>query len=229
MVNRIDGNNYHVYTKQQKKEISGAGEKFSLKDHGNESLQDSGSKYEKDVSDSGKNPFEERQGVKLELSPGRSLGIDGMQQKNVIGEDNTPGQPLLETIRNYVAKAVTAVRDFFYQIWNDEPKDDVAQDNLASMDSFCSEYMTNPMESPTQEKRLSILPLQDDLPDYEIRQSLKEGDMDRVIRLLTDNGKKTAAKNSTLLTSYDRNGKIVEPNASDRGKILYGDKTSLKF
>ena len=50
--------------------------------------------------------------------------------------------------------------------------------------------------------------------------------MAQVISILTDNGNRTVAKNSTLLTYYDKRGRITEPNASDRERILYGDKNA---
>lgn len=62
-----------------------------------------------------------------------------------------------------------------------------------------------------------------------IRQSLQDGDMEQVISLLTENGKRTIAKNSTLLTSYDKHGRVVELNASDRERALHGDKNSWKL
>jgi len=58
---------------------------------------------------------------------------------------------------------------------------------------------------------------------------LRRGDLNQVISILTDNGKKTAAKNSTLLTYYDRTGRMVEPNASDSQRILYGDRNTRKL
>ncbi|MCM1047582.1 MAG: hypothetical protein NC433_04070 [Clostridiales bacterium] len=65
--------------------------------------------------------------------------------------------------------------------------------------------------------------------DREIQPYLRKGDLNQVISLLTDNGKKTVAINSTLLTYYDRNGKMVELNASDRERILRGDRNTKKL
>lgn len=65
--------------------------------------------------------------------------------------------------------------------------------------------------------------------DREIQPYLRKGDLNQVISLLTDNGKKTVAINSTLLTYYDRNGKMVEINASDRERILRGDRNTKKL
>ena len=66
-------------------------------------------------------------------------------------------------------------------------------------------------------------------PDREIRRHLKNGDVEQVIRLLTDNGRKTAARNSTLLTFYDKNGRLVKPDASVQQRTLYGDKNTQKL
>lgn len=71
--------------------------------------------------------------------------------------------------------------------------------------------------------------LEEERRNRKIRQSLQDGDMERVISLLTENGKRTIAKNSTLLTSYDKHGRVVEPNASDRERALHGDKNSWKL
>ena len=72
-------------------------------------------------------------------------------------------------------------------------------------------------------------PVDEESRNRKIQQSLRNGDIEQVISLLTENGKRTVAKNSTLLTSYDRNGRVVESNASDRQRVLYGDKNSLKL
>ena len=45
-----------------------------------------------------------------------------------------------------------------------------------------------------------------------------------MISLLTDDGRRSVAKNSTLLTYYDKNGKLTQINASDRERILHGDR-----
>lgn len=62
--------------------------------------------------------------------------------------------------------------------------------------------------------------------EEEIRPYLRNKDMQQVLNLLTDNGRRTVAKNSTLLTYYDKKGRITQPTASDRERILYGDKNT---
>ena len=84
-------------------------------------------------------------------------------------------------------------------------------------------------QSETQYESESDYRMQEALLDREIQPYLRSGDLNRVISLLTDNGKKEAARNSTLLTYYDRTGRMVEPNASDRERILHGDRNTRKL
>jgi len=249
MVNKIDGNNYPIYTRQKTIDLPDTGEKFSLSDNRNESTQESKGRKEKEITDGGKQLQTERGGVSLELSSnGRNAGADRQKQPEATQGVSAAGQPsLLETIQTFVMTAITAVRDFFRQIWNDKPQENDTQDtpDLTAED--------NPSAFSVEAELLKEEPLEENLTDqvllktgaagqetsegeqteagfseHIIRQSLLNGDMNQVISLLTNNGKKTLAKNSTLLTSYDRHGKVVEPSASDRGKILYGDRNSWK-
>ena len=65
--------------------------------------------------------------------------------------------------------------------------------------------------------------------DARIRKHLRSGNLDQVISLLTDDGKRSVAKNSTLLTYYDRSGQLRQINASDRERILHGDRNVRKL
>lgn len=65
--------------------------------------------------------------------------------------------------------------------------------------------------------------------DREIQKHLRNGDVEQVIRLLTDNGRKIPARNSTLLTFYDKNGRVVKPDASVQQRTLYGDRNTQKL
>ena len=113
-----------------------------------------------------------------------------------------------------ITDIVQSVKDFFYRIWNDT---DVVQ---------------APEEQEAIAKQLDLEVARrsdEEWVDKEIQQYLHTGDLPQVINLLTDNGRKTIAKNSTLLTYYDRNGRVVEPSASDKERILHGDRSSRKL
>lgn len=247
MVNKVDGNNYYVYTNQKKIDIPDTGEKFNLGYNKNESSPEA--KDKKAVFEQEKQQAE-RGGVMLELSSsGRDAGADRQRQAETAKaqSESSPGlQPLLETIRTYVIAAITAVREFFYNIWNDKSQEDVSQDvqlledisqngsiaedGLQSVTSEDSQDVPQePVEIIDASDEMSVLAMEEERRNREIQQSLRDGDMDQVINLLTENGKRTVAKNSTLLTSYDKNGRVVEPNASDRERALYGDRNTWKL
>lgn len=281
MINKVDGNNPYTYTKSKKVDIPDTGEKFNLGYQKRESS--SGAKDKSQVSEQEKQGELERGGVRLELSTGgQAEDADRRRQAEAAKAQSGNGTtqiPLLEIIRTYVMEALTAIREFFHAIWNDQPPKTTLQDSqllndqspeTASQDfpqmvemqqdtrsleddpqgTQWSEAMienTESLESAFKDNQqggsalrkpeeiidasdeASVLALEEERRNREIQQSLRSGDMEHVIRILTDNGRKTIAKNSTLLTSYDKNGRVVEPNASDRERALYGDKNTWKL
>lgn len=255
MVNKVDGNNYYIYTKQKKIDVPDTDEKFSLGYQKNESSPDT--KDKKEIAEPEKRQAAERSGVSLELSANaQDAGTD--RQKRTEEEtqkaQNAFGQfPLLETIKTYVMAAMAAVRDFFDRFWNGQPQDEILEAELLEeipQDVQMPEESTQDMplleenlpgvlllEETLQESaeiidtrdEKSVSSVEEERRNREIQQSLREGDMEHVISLLTDNGRKTIARNSTLLSSYDKNGRVVEPDASVRERILYGDKNTWKL
>ncbi len=226
MLNKVDGNNYYVYTSQKKIDVPDTGEKFNLDYKNNESSPEA--KDKKEISDQEKQQQAQRSGVMLELSDrGRDASADrqGQTETAETQSESKSGQvPLLETIRTYVVAAIAAVREFFYSIWNDRSQEDVSQD-VQLLEGILQE----PMESIDTLDEMSALAMGEESREQEIQESLRIGDMDQVINLLTDHGKRTIAKNSTLLTSYDKNGRVVEPNAADMERVLHGDRNTWEL
>ena len=306
MVNKVDGNNYYVYTKQNKIDLPDTDEKFNLSYQKNESSSEA--KDKKALSEQEKQQAAEKEGVRLELSVNAQDAGAG-RQKQAEAEKakakSASGQvPLFETIRTYIMTAIAAVRDFFFNIWNDQPQSTQSSEDVlesaqlleATMQEGMSDVQLQEgtsdvqlqeaaMQEGTSNAQLQEATMQEGMSDVQllegasqdawlvegipqsaqsvqgasskaaqtaeeiidasdeisaraleeerrnrmIQQSLRNGDMNQVISLLTDNGRKTIAKNSTLLTSYDKNGRVVEPNASDRERALHGDKNSWKL
>lgn len=239
-IDRIDGNNYYEY-KVKNDKVPDADEKFSLEYNRGEtpSAPDEKKEREKEISEQEKRRSTERSGVKLELSSrGQQVQTLSRQTSARTGEQaKTDFSSLAETIRAFFTAAVTAVKDFFYKIWNDpesgagetadgqeavkqEPDFQTALETAASIDAA---PVVPEVESPEVVKARELR------LDSEIQPYLKNGDLGQVISLLTDHGRKTAARNSTLLTYYDKNGRMVEPNASDRERILNGDRHTRKL
>lgn len=65
--------------------------------------------------------------------------------------------------------------------------------------------------------------------DREIQMYLCSGNLEQVISLLTEDGQRTIAKNSSLLTYYDRTGRLTSLSASDQERILHGDRNTRKL
>ena len=314
MVNKVDGNNYYAYTKQKKIDVPDSSEKFNLDYQKNETPSDS--KDKKGISGQEKQHTVEQGGVRLDLSTG-GQAADANRRKQAEAaktqSESVSGQKsLLDTIRAYIIAAVTAVREFFYNIWNEKPQEDAPQDSLMTeeirQDVQSSENVSgsaelaesvpgnvelaesvsgsaelaesvpgnvelaesvsgsteltedvsrdvrrmeidpqdvmqaesslweamyggsgNSAEIIDASDEISALALEEERRNREIRQSLRDGDMEHVISLLTENGRRTVAKNSTLLTVYDKNGRVTEPSASDRERVLHGDRNTWKY
>ncbi len=59
--------------------------------------------------------------------------------------------------------------------------------------------------------------------------AVKSGDLRQIERVLTQNSAKRLAHNSDLLTYYDRRGKFVEMDETEKHRVLFGDKNVLKL
>ena len=90
-------------------------------------------------------------------------------------------------IRDFLQQAVSAIKDFFYKIWNDVPAEEK-------------------VEKASQDTRKAPVTAEELTKDI-----------------------KYVARNSDLVTYYDRSGKLVQPNASDKERILHGDRNVKKL
>lgn len=64
--------------------------------------------------------------------------------------------------------------------------------------------------------------------DARILHALKSGDRQNFRSLLSEDGKRTPARNSSLLTYYDAKGNLISPDASVQQRVLHGDRGSMK-
>lgn len=64
--------------------------------------------------------------------------------------------------------------------------------------------------------------------DPGILHALKSGDSQGFRSLLSEDGRRTPARNSSLLTYYDSKGNLISPDASVQQRILHGDRGSIK-
>lgn len=241
MVNRVDGNHYYEYTKTQNLNVQDTGEKFSL-DYKQEELPGGKSQKEKEASEREKQNTAEQSGVRVDISGyGRTAGTDRKQGTSAkSGEAAGQGQSVISMIQDIFRTAIAAFKDFFDKIWND-PQTDIkaAEPGLENAPEVMDTAQEN--DNPPLVRDMGTVPETNEPEtaetfyqnearlNREIQPYLRKGDLNQVINLLTDNGKKTAARNSTLLTYYDRNGRMIEPSASDSQRILYGDRNARRL
>ncbi len=185
-----------------------------------------------------------REGVRLELSGGSNLE-EAQRGEQAEKAQTSSGTSFLSFVKSLLA----AVKDFFYRVWNDEPAESFSEDvTPEEAERYTEEYYAMKGISPerTEEKTESAYTEADpaaELPletpqdykayqaarDEKIRGHLRSGNLEQVISLLTDDGRRSVAKNSTLLTYYDKSGKLTQINASDRERILHGDRNARKL
>lgn len=241
VVNKVNGNDYYNYTKLKMPDAADKtdnGEQFSLayqraQEETEEKDKNDRSEESGAVGASGQRTVMQG-GVKLELSGSGRTYAEKEQSNTTRIED--VGQGLVGTIRSWVTALVQSVREILYKIWNDptpsgEPVEVDEVEESAEPERLSEEYLAlkNPedLQNPEFVARQQVE--RETKRDEEIQRLLRSGDMDQVISLVTENGQKTMAKNSTLLTYYDRSGKITPLSASDQERILHGDRNARKL
>ena len=233
MIYRVgDGNNPAYDYSSQLKSVGNAEsqEKFSL-EHQKE--QASSSKKEENGEDK---KLHEKPGAEIKSSGGVKLELSGAgkaeeesSEKAASRMSAANGGSLWQT----VLSVWQAVKDFFYHVWNDETPEILSEDvTPEEAERYTEEYYAlkgitpevvkkqEPEAASTEESEKEKQAER----DARIRKHLRSGNLDQVISLLTDDGKRSIAKNSTLLTYYDRSGQLRQINASDRERILHGDR-----
>lgn len=177
----------------------------------------------------------EREGVKLELSGG------GREAEKAEEKPPSParGEAGAASLFSFLQTFLSSVKAFLYRLWNEEaPEVSFSEDvTPEEAERLTEEYYALKGISPEERERPAEAEQANanDQASYEakeaardetIRKHLRTGNLEQVISLLTENGRRTPAKNSNLLTYYDKRGRLRQIGASDRERILHGDRRS---
>lgn len=250
MVNKINNNDYHDYSKLKMPNAadkSENGEKFSLNyQRAQEEKEDKKEKTGESGAAGKTSPRTVVQGgVRLELSQNGQAASD--MESSGAERTQASGQGLVDTVMSWIRIFAQSLKDFLYKIWNDEtvPADaaNAEETTFKNADGVEIEYGAETASGLKEPERLTeeYLALNDPKDtakqqiqretdrNKEIQKYLRSGNLDQVMSLVTENGRKTMAKNSTLLTYYDRTGRITPLSASDQERILHGDKNVKKL
>lgn len=154
-----------------------------------------------------------KQGVRLELS-GKGKSIEQPEKGDAPANEKSSASGSFLTLFKDLFQSF---KDFLYKIWNEPSEETVISEDVTPEEAerYTEEYYALKGIDPK---------VREAERDERIRKQLRSGNLEQVISLLTDDGRRTMAKNSTLLTYYDKSGKLTQLSASDRERILHGDR-----
>lgn len=158
-----------------------------------------------------------------------------------------PAAPsLTDTLRSFFARARQFLKQLWSAIWESHPADPPAEEDAAVLtkdesdaalspdaetsdtpESFAAENAISAADGETNTKAAA----QDRLDaenDDRILHALKSGDRQNFRSLLSEDGRRIPARNSSLLTYYDSKGNLISPDASVQQRVLHGDRGSMK-
>lgn len=251
MVNKVNGNDYYDYSKLKMPNAADKtanGEAFSLnyqraQETAKEKEKKDGEQDSETIQPGAKSGGKRtvtQGGVRLELSNSGQASVHSKNRE--FGQAQTAVFAVLGNFRSWISKWIQSVKDFLYKVWNDEPRPDEAQmfdpvgeGEVREEEKLTEEYLafnrleqSQSLRDSREENSGGTVPRGVDR-EKEIQQYLRSGNLEQVLSLLTEDGKKTMAKNSGLLTYYDRTGRITQLNASDQERILHGDRNVRKL
>lgn len=144
-------------------------------------------------------------GVEVELS------TDGVQLQE---------KPAQQSIGSIFRDALRAVADFFLSIWNGGSESARSEAAATADDSDAGEtYAGAVTEAADSEQAFTSQTDTDEARPISTRTNSPED----IASFMSNYGGRRLAKNSDLLTQYDRTGHIVDVDPSDRRRILQGE------
>ncbi len=141
-----------------------------------------------------------------------------------------------EGIRDFFVSLWNNIRKIFGNLWDSKPIGE-GLENMApkggSKTQDKAELPTDPdlrnIKTDKASESAGGIDAIESSRDERIRKALKEGDKDEFRSLISEEGSKTPARSTSMLTTYNSKGKINELNASDENKILHGNRGVRKL
>lgn len=255
MIDKVNNQKYYNYSKvnQQKRETTESAE-FHM-NLGKEGViyEKSQKKPEKsqeaaiNAEEQESGASSQRGGVKLEISNRGYEKSAREKQKS----------SLIEEVRKFAETAVNFLKSVWDKVWNDKPKEtefpEILEEQLAEQEGISEEtglilYGENdafPGETGNREiiseqegtgrteelyhRKLSNQIAESIYTQEEIRQLFRRGNQKEIEDFLSNHGEKQLARNTDLLTQYDKRGSLVGLNSSDKDLILHGNKNQIKL
>lgn len=241
MVDKVSNLKYYDYNKvsQQKRESTGTSE-FNL------NLGKEGVIYEKGQQkpEKAKEPSLEQEGQGIGASGGAGVKLEISSRGYEKSARHKQGISLIDEVRKYAALAVDFLKSIWDKVWNENPKakeaefPEVLEEKMSGQEGFVEETGLSLLDGGKEpdglqeglfQRKLSNEIAESIYTQEEIRQIFRRGDQKEIEDFLSNHGKRRLARNTGLLTQYDRKGVIVGINSSDQDLILHGNKNQIKL
>lgn len=131
-----------------------------------------------------------------------------------------------EQIKTSVRSFISFLKETWRTIWEEAPSAESAQPQKA-VDVKGQSDDGGQLEA--QNEAWADTRIKEAEKQVQMQAVLKTRNLDSLAAILSENGKKRLAKNTTLLTTYDRRGRIVKIDEAERERILHGDKNFIKL
>lgn len=173
-----------------------------------------------------------------------------------VSASSTPTESLGTVIKRLFQNMLQSIKKVLSAIWESKPAEDAANTDAVNEDTINGE---NPeiieasdlealnaettdaksMDTETFNAEISATETVnaeafdpqtiDPVLDADIKKALKAKDTDSFRALLSRDGHRIPAKNTSLLTYYDSKGNLVNLDPSDQYRILHGDRNSRRL
>lgn len=227
MVNRVNGQKYYEYTKvsRQKRETTDSPE-FHL-DHEQQGViyekseKKKAQKVHSEGAEEKPKEVQETSGSGVEWSISRE-GYESLKQ------EKTQTASLTEQVQKLAVRVLDFLKTLWDKVWNDTTVrketefPEILSERMEQVEEQSHVLDSNPIKEA--ENIPQTLYTQD-----EIRAIFRRGDQQEIQDFLSQHGERQLAKNSDLLTQYDRRGSIVGIDRSDKELILHGNRNEIKL
>lgn len=231
MIDRINNQKYYEYSKvnQQKRETTESSE-FNL------NLGKEGVIYEKSEQKKS-SKAKQAEPAENDAKSSSTQGVQGVNlQMSTKGMERTGEEKKqtswMEQVKRYAVVAVDFLKAVWDKIWNDHtPSQEEFPEVLEKkMEGTQAIHGTEEAVSPTgimaaEKRHTSTVAERPEYTQEDIRRMFQRGNRREIEDFLSDYGQKRLARNTELLTQYDRSGSLVGISQSDKELILYGDKS----
>ena len=147
-------------------------------------------------------------------------------------------------LKRWIQNAFQGIKKFLTAIWESKPAENPANADSLEADTITDEPAKIVEATDLETAQASVSEtLETQAPpvtgfdpqtidpalDADIKKALKAKDTDSFRALLSQDGHRIPAKNTSLLTYYDSKGNLVNLDPSDQYRILHGDRNSQRL